>query len=306
MKSMECMKPKIGVLLRHWDAYSLSKDCLDSILSLNYPNLEIYLLDDASSDLSSIELFADFPSLRITRVFGRIEYCKTFNLLGERAIANGCEYIFIVNNDTKGFKENFFEDLLREFSESIAIVSPMVKNFDGKWLHWRNRKWLDIDFPLATEGYLVKSEVWEELSGFNESYIRYCEDLDFILRLGKAGYGMALSLETQFEHLGNGSSGRQVFIPSFYFSRNILWIQKSRDNGFKSSHIANWYAKNLFLFQKSKSDIQNREVKRGFNRIIYILLGLALGILTGPTANFGSLKHISFSASKSRIAMRLK
>ena len=300
-------KPKIGVLLRHWDAYSLSKQCIDSLLDLGYQNLEIYLLDDASSDLSPVQLYLDFPNLRIIRMFGRIEYCKTFNLLAKVAIDDGCNYIFIVNNDTKGFANHFFEELLAEFTNTVAIVSPKVKNFDGKWLHWRDRKWLEINFPLATEGYLVKSAVWNELEGFNESYVRYCEDLDFILRLGKAGYSMALSIKTEFEHLGNGSSGRQTFIPSFYFSRNIIWIQKSRDNGITDkSHIKNWYAKNRFLLEKSKTDIYNRRIARGIKRICFVFFGLIIGITTNPSANLDSSIISSFKKQNSRLSMRLK
>jgi len=67
--------PRIGVLIRQWDNFKLTNNCIDSILSTSYNNLDLYLIDDASEDLSYLQVKVGHPSINIIRFNGKKEYC---------------------------------------------------------------------------------------------------------------------------------------------------------------------------------------------------------------------------------------
>ena len=47
----------------------------------------------------------------------RLNYCETFNYLANKAISDGCEFIFMVNNDTKNFSMDYFEQIISTFED---------------------------------------------------------------------------------------------------------------------------------------------------------------------------------------------
>jgi len=227
-KFPEVMNSKrIGVLLRHWDAYELTKNCVDDLFATTYENLEVALLDDGSKDLSYLEIFFRYSDVHVIRSLHKLEYTSTFNLLSRYIENLSVDFLFIVNNDTRKFSSNMFEELTSALEDqSIGIVSPRVMDYEGNLIVKQDRKWLGIQFNIATEGYLIPLRVWKKIGGFNSNLIRFAEDLEFVFELQKFGLRQARVDTVHFDHLGHGSSSRLNFVPVFYYARNLIWIQK--------------------------------------------------------------------------------
>jgi GT2 family glycosyltransferase len=298
---------KICVLLRHWDAFELSEQCIVDLYSTSYSSLEIALLDDASKDLSFLQLFFRFPEIHVVRSLHKLEYCATFNLLALYARRLHSKYIFVVNNDTSNFSKNIFQKLVLKLQDpTIGIVSSRVMDYKGNLIVKQDRKWLGIQFNIATEGYLLPIKVWNLIGGFNTSLVRFTEDLELVFQLQKLGYKQGRVDDVYFDHLGHGSSARLNFIPVYYYARNLIWIQKiyfPREKLIKlviSSTQKTWPV----VIRENSLD-SRRYICR---KILYLAMGLWAGVFTslGKRPSIESFEDLLISKPLGRFKSKLR
>jgi GT2 family glycosyltransferase len=266
---------EISILVRQWDSFEMTSQCLDSLLATDYSKKRILLIDDASKDWSYLHLFFAYPSIHVVRTIDRLEYCNSFNLLAKYATHLGSDFIFIVNNDTSNFSQNIFKELIGNSNAQIGVISSRVKDYSGNIIVKEDRKWLGIPFNIATEGYLIALNTWNKIGGFNSSLIRYTEDLEIVRELRNLGLEQKRVDTVYFSHLGNGSSSRQNFIPIFFAARNLIWIQKIY---FPSGSIFSMLKRSA---EKTWPGIFKTNTLTGkrsiFRRFIYLILGLISG-----------------------------
>jgi len=275
---------RVGILLIQFDAAALTRDCISSLLKTSYLNKRIYLLDNSSSDYSSLEIFLEFSEVIVISSISRTSYCQGFNLLADFAIRDGCSYVFIANNDTRGFSKNLFETLIEALKDEIKIVSPKVLDYTKKEIHWRPRYKFGISFDIATEAYLLTTQTWSELGGFNSSYIMYVEDIDLLQRLRIKGGSAKLVDSVLMEHLGSGATRKMIFLPTFFYLRNLIWIQKERsDKSFKKLF---YHFSNEAIKMQKRSEPIHRPIV-----LFYSVLALVVGLVTNST----TFKQKSFS-----------
>jgi GT2 family glycosyltransferase len=298
---------RICVLLRHWDAFELSEQCIEDLYSTSYSSLEIALLDDASQDLSFLQLFFRFPEIHVIRSLHKLEYCATFNLLALYARRLQAKYIFVVNNDTRNFSRNIFHQLVLKLQDpTIGIVSSRVMDYKGNLIVKQDRKWLGIQFNIATEGYLIPMKVWDLIGGFNLSLVRFTEDLELVFQLQKLGYKQGRVDDAYFDHLGHGSSARLNFVPVYYFARNLIWIQKiyfPKENLIKL--VIRSIQKTWPVVIRENSLNSRRYVLR---KVLYLVMGLWSGFFTslGKRPSMESFEYLLTSKPLGRIKSRLR
>jgi glycosyltransferase involved in cell wall biosynthesis len=66
----EAIFPLISVVIINYNGKAYVKECLESVFRTNYPNFEVILVDNASTDGSLtliMELFGSYPCLSIVR-----------------------------------------------------------------------------------------------------------------------------------------------------------------------------------------------------------------------------------------------
>jgi GT2 family glycosyltransferase len=223
------LQKKLGVLLIHIESYEITRACLSSIEATTYPHTSVFLLENASSNFSALRLFLEFPAVVFLFGTARISYCNSFNLLADAAIRHGSEYLFVSNNDTRGHSPNIFEALISGVSGSIGMVSPKVYDFDHALLRSGSVNHFGVNFSLATEAYVISSALWQQVEGFTNSFNIYCEDVDLLLRVRALGQEGRYDASVELEHLQNGVTANKVFIRSFFYMRNIVWLQKARN-----------------------------------------------------------------------------
>ena len=215
-----------SVLLINLNSFELTNACILDLKASGDDSQRIYVIDNGSKDVSKLRLFLAHPEVIFISLVFQASYCSAFNVVADKAIRDGCEFLFFLNNDTRGFSNGLVSTLIANLSNEISIISPRVYDFESGDIHWQPRKKLNIPFDIATEGYLMSAETWKLLDGFNNSYSVYFEDLHLIERLRKYGKDGALYAEVSMEHLGGGTSSRMLFVPVYYNLRNTIWIQK--------------------------------------------------------------------------------
>jgi hypothetical protein len=258
----------------------VTEQAVISLKKTSYQNYKIVIVDDCSTDKSVYSLKSKFPGIIVLSTENNGGLCKAFNVGIRKALLNGADYMFMVQNDTKNFSYNYFEEILRLFKrpEKIGIVSSHIYDDEGN-LRWdgsfKNKLGISINFG---EGYMVKREVFDKVGLFNEKLKVYFEDLDFISRARKFGYKTCITSSVSFIHVGHQTFSKQTFYPNYIRIRNVVLIMRrySRNKSLK------WKIKNLLInlklhIKKAAYAIKKKNAKE----LLLLSCALVFGFLAG-------------------------
>lgn len=273
--------PLVYIVMRNHNAFALTAESLHSLRQLTYPNYRILVVDDGSTDDSADRIAENFPEVSLTRIGRYLEYCKGLNIGIREALRNEAQYIFLVNNDTKDFSPNYLEEIVRAFEQSdrVGLVGSWCYDYDGK-LRWRGvaKEKLGVPMETPTEGFVVKREVFETIGLLSERLVRYFEDLDFIIRLRKAGYETRAVSSVSFAHLGGGTSSKQSFVPNYYRVRNLILFMRKHG----ADKPLRWKVDNFRRNLRVHIDRLKQCLRRGdFKSFTKIGSSIVIGIVMG-------------------------
>ncbi len=124
------MRPLVSIIIPHWNGINIITECLDSLKKITYPNFEIIVTDNNSSDDSVNHIRKNFPEVIIFENERNEGYAGGCNRGSE--IAKG-EYLLFLNNDTI-HQPNWIEPLVSLLKENpqIAAVQPKLLNYYQK------------------------------------------------------------------------------------------------------------------------------------------------------------------------------
>src|SRR5437868_6871459 len=89
-----------AIVLTHGGAEEITAACIDSLLAQDYANLVVLLVDNASFDGCGERLRDRYPAIRYLNTGGNFGYTGGNNRGMRYAIANGADYVLVLNNDT--------------------------------------------------------------------------------------------------------------------------------------------------------------------------------------------------------------
>ncbi|MBI4064001.1 MAG: glycosyltransferase family 2 protein [Elusimicrobia bacterium] len=103
------MKPRVAVIVLNYNGAKDTIECLNSLIKVNYPNFEIIVVDNKSTDDSWAQIqgwITPHPSPLTPHPFSLIQsgsnrgYAAGNNAGIRQALDNGADYVWILNNDT--------------------------------------------------------------------------------------------------------------------------------------------------------------------------------------------------------------
>ncbi|GFE58592.1 glycosyltransferase family 2 protein [Geobacter sp. AOG1] len=119
----------VGVVLVNWNGAELTIPCIESLYAGTVKPDRIVVVDNASRD-HSVALIADrFPDLELIRNQENAGFTGANNIGISRLMSSGCDYIWILNNDTT-IDENCLSTL-----KSYMDIHPDVSACSGKILY---------------------------------------------------------------------------------------------------------------------------------------------------------------------------
>ena len=191
--------------------------CLRSLTDQTYGNFDIIVVDNGSSDGTPNFISEHFSEVKLIRNDGNRGYAAGCN---QAMGTTNAPYAAVLNVDTIA-ERSWLEELVKAFRKEkwVAAATPKILLSDGRintcanhtvytgltfcrgYGHARN-EYENYEETNAISGcsFLVKTDVWKELGGFDEDFFFYLEDVDFSWNAWIHGYTLAYVPEAVVYH----------------------------------------------------------------------------------------------------------
>ena len=253
------MSTSVAVIIVNWNSGSQIRHCIDSILRFRgFVSVSIIVVDNGSTDGSAAELDS-YPSVKLVRAGVNLGFAKACNLGAEQA-AN-VDYLLFLNPDAALMYrtlETAIDFMDRPGSAGFGICGVAMVDEHGKL--WRScsrfptpRRLacmsVGLDRLLPSVGtvmadwdhsdsrsveqvigafFLVRSDLFKRLNGFDERFFMYFEEVDFSLRAAAVGARTIYIAESPAFHAGGGTSNQVRARRIFYSLRSrLLYARKN-------------------------------------------------------------------------------
>ena len=220
--------PLVGVVIPAWNATDYTLACLDSLKALDYPAVEIVVVDNGSTDGACERVRAAHPDVTLIRNETNRGFAFACNQGLAEAFGRGCEYAFLLNNDTIVAPDLLTQLLLvAETRPNAAMFGPRIcyaAQPDKPWFtgmrfprpiyivrtqpehQVQSVRPEPVDF-ISGCGMLIARRLYKRIGGLNEAYFMYYEDLDYCLTARKAGFDIVYVPSARMWHAVSVSSG---------------------------------------------------------------------------------------------------
>lgn len=246
-------RPHVGIVVLHWNNYPASERCLRSLAQITYPAATVYFLDNGSTDGSMDRLEREFTRAGLVwlRNGENLGFAAGCNPGIERALADGCRYVLLLNNDCIAATPDLLEGAveLAEADPRCGIVGGKVLGWPevgrilgvGGWMGWGQDIISGFGEPdrgqyaeVAETGYvsgalmLIKREVLERVGLLPEAYFFGYEDREYSLQVLRSGYRLLYHPRMVAYHEAGGSHqpADSVFLYNDALSR-ILYKRRT-------------------------------------------------------------------------------
>ena len=127
----EC--PFITVLILNYNGKKYLESCLNSLLSMNYPNFKLVVIDNGSTDGSLDYMTTHYPEIDLIHLFKNCGYASAINAAMNFVKS---EYVAFLNNDVI-VDPNWLQEMFCHFrsDKKIAALTPKIL-----FLHNRPKK----------------------------------------------------------------------------------------------------------------------------------------------------------------------
>ncbi|MBA7612767.1 hypothetical protein ES703_20007 [subsurface metagenome] len=239
-------RPLVSVIIVNWNGKHLLRECLESLREQAYPNSEVVLVDNGSTDGSLEYLKESFPWVRVLPLDRNYGFAEGNNRgIG---VAEG-DYVFLLNSDTVIDSLCILELVkMMEQDPLVGCCAPLIcfhhnrvivnsagayyDNVGFCWEHSFGKRVESIDrtireVPVAAGcAMLIRRKVMEKTYLFDHSFFMYCEDFDFGIRLREIGYKAKLVPSAVVYHRFSASQSSQLNFQPTLFKR--LYSQRNR------------------------------------------------------------------------------
>jgi len=198
--------PKIFIVVLNYNGGTFIKKCLASIFKNDYPNFEVVVVDNNSSDGSFEVAKSNFSKANFIKNEENLGFAIGNNVGIRFSLERMADYVCLLNNDAE-IENDFIGKLVQamEKDPKIGIVGPVIFNGGNKqvWfsegkIDWLRMKAIHSAKFQTKETYetqfitgcamMIRSEIFNEIGLLDEDFFLYWEDVDFCYRAKRAGF----------------------------------------------------------------------------------------------------------------------
>lgn len=216
-------KPKVSIIVLNYNGMRFLDGCFQSLEKVDYPNFEVVMVDNKSTDDSVNLVKEHYRWVRVIEAEDNNGFAAGNNI-GIRETQG--EYVFLLNNDTictPDFLSKVVE--IAESDPSIGIVGAwaLESRFRKYKEHIACRDPVQVS-AVSGAAMLIKREVVENIGLLDEKCFLYWEDKEYGLRANLLGYRVIASRSAFVYHLVNSTGLPTKERWMYEFVKNKIYI----------------------------------------------------------------------------------
>lgn len=251
--------PQMVIIVLNWNGKDDTLACLESLQQVTYPNFEVLVVDNGSSDGSVAAIRARFPHQPVIETGENLGYAGGNNVGLRHALVRGADYALLLNNDTEVAPDLLWH--LVEATEAdpmVGIAGPTIYYHERPYLIWsaggvidwgHGKTWMiglnapdtgqfgaaprPVDFVTGC-ALLVKRAMMEQVGLLDERFFAYYEETEWCVRARRAGFRIVHVPRAKVWHkipLDARDSSPSV---QYYMTRNRLLFLKATSAGLRA------------------------------------------------------------------------
>jgi GT2 family glycosyltransferase len=248
------MQPTVSIIVLNYNGREDTLACLRSLEHVMYPNVNVIVVDNASSDGSADAIREAHPQMKLIETGANLGFTGGNNVGIHYALDHGADYIMLLNNDTIVAPDML--NLMVEVMESdpqIGVTGPMIYYYSAPETIWSAGGQIDwkrgttsmigvneedksqygltprsVDFVTGC-ALLVRREVWEKVGLLDDQFFMYYEETEWCVRASRAGYKIYHVPQAMLWHKISLQEREASPRTYYYMTRNrLLFLHNSR------------------------------------------------------------------------------
>lgn len=244
------MKP-VAIIILNWNGRDDTLACLKSLSRLDYPNFQIIVVDNHSSDDSVVAVKSAYPNLTLLETGENLGYVGGNNVGLEFAQQQNFDFALLLNNDTE-VDPQFLQMLVNsaEADPTVGIVGPTIYYFDAPQTIWSAGGAIDwrqgvtrmvglnetdhgqfgqvaqpVDFVTGC-ALLIKMPVVAQIGALDHRFFAYYEETEWCVRAARHGYKVMHVPTAKIWHKISIQAREASPMVHYYMTRNRLLFLK--------------------------------------------------------------------------------
>lgn len=218
-------------MILNWNGMNHTRECLKSIQKISYQNYSVLVIDNASTDGSMTVFRNEFPNIDYLELDSNYGFAGGMNRGLDFLRKNPPDFVGFLNNDIV-VAPDFLDHLVNAFNENGKdnIYGPKILYFHKKDKIWFAGGKIDFTFARVTHRGIRQQDCdlysenietdyitgcclfssWStanELTGFNEKFNMYGEDVDYCIRAANLGSKCFMISSAKIWHKVSSSIG---------------------------------------------------------------------------------------------------
>jgi GT2 family glycosyltransferase len=247
--------PKVAIVILNWNGKTHLQKFLPSVFNSIYPNLEIIVGDNDSTDESVDYLKEYFPLIKVISNEKNFGFAEGYNKVLNQVEA---DYFILLNSDVEVTPDWISPVIdLMESDENIALAQPKIRSYFRK-THFEyagaagcfidslaypfcrgrifdaveeDKGQYDADMEIfwaAGCALFIKAPIWKRLKGLDEAFFAHMEEIDLCWRAKNLGYKVMYCGKSTIYHVGGGTLNvESPFKTYLNFRNNHFLIKKN-------------------------------------------------------------------------------
>lgn len=246
--------PLVSIITVNYNQTEITCQLLESLRKISYPNIEIFVVDNASTNDDPALIKMRYPEITLIISDENLGFAGGNNLAIQKSKG---DYILLINNDTE-VDPGFLEPLVNKMTSNpkIGEVSPKIHYFYHPNLiqyagfepmspitirqHAIGYKQEDkgqfdkdslTDFGFGA-AMMVSRTVLEKVGLMADIFFLYYEELDWMARIRRAGFEIWYVHNSLVLHKDSITTGRMSPLKTYYLNRGRLLYMRRNSFGF--------------------------------------------------------------------------
>ncbi len=221
-------------------------DTLAALRSLD--GVESICVDNGSTDGSDVAVAEQLPQVELLRTGANLGFAGGNNVGIRRAIERGADWVLLLNNDATA--EPGLADALAEALAArpdAGLLACTILNEDGVTVQYAGASFnarLGYSGRVATTAaakvhdvdradgaaLAVSKEAAERAGLLDETLFLYVEDVDWSLRIRRAGFAVVVVPQARVRHKGSTATGGRASTANLYYdTRNTIVVAERHE-----------------------------------------------------------------------------